>query len=75
MQNNFEAAKLTFTSSPKPLNGGEKRTWKRKFPADMFSESPYVRALAFSKHHILSVNNLVFVRISVTSAIPELFRT
>lgn len=29
----------------------------------MFSESPYIKALAFSKHHILSVNNLVFVRI------------
>ena len=30
----------------------------------MFSESPCIRALAFSKHHILSVNNLVFVPIS-----------
>lgn len=28
----------------------------------MFSESPNIKALAFGKHHILSVNNLVFVR-------------
>lgn len=53
---------LTIRSFKKPLNAGEKRTYKRKFLADMFSESPYIRALAFSKHHILSVNNLVFVR-------------